>query len=204
MKLYYVSGACSLAPHIIARELGLAVDLVRVDVATKQTSDGRDFRRINPKGSVPALELEDGTVLTEGPAIDQYLADLVPESGLAPASGSFERYRLQEWLNWISSEVHKGFGPLWSKDTPETVHEQTKEKLAEKFGFLDRHLTSAEFILGHYTVADAYAFAVISWAPLYAIDLGRWPNLSRYHARIAARPAVRSAMAAEGLLAEAA
>ena len=204
MKLYYFPGACSLAPHIIAHELGLPLELVRVDPATKRAVDGQNYRAINPKGSVPALELDDGRVLTEGPAIDQFLADLVPDADLAPPAGTFERYRLQEWLNWVSTELHKGFGPLWASDMPAGVQRQTKDKLAERIGYLDRHLATSEYALGSFSVADVYAFVVLNWAQLFAIDLGRWPNVARYQARIAARPAVRAAMQAEGLIAEAA
>ena len=204
MKLYYAPGACSLAPHIIAQELGFPVELVRVDLATKRTEAGGNYRSINPKGSVPALELDDGRVLTEGPAIDQFLADLKPDAGLAPPAGSFERYRLQEWLNWVSTELHKTFGPLWASDTTAEVQQQTKDKLAERIGYLDRHLASSDTMLDTFSVADAYAFVVLNWASLFAIDLGRWPNVARYQARIAARPAVRAAMEAEGLMAQAA
>lgn len=204
MKLYFVPGTCSLAPHIVAREAGIAVDFVQVDIATKRTLTGADYRTINPKGSVPALELDDGQVLTEGPAIMQLLADLAPTSGLAPENGTLPRYRLQEWLNWISTELHKGFGPLWQKDTPAATQATAKASLAVKFGYLDRHLAASEFLMPQFTVADAYAFAVLGWARFFAIDLARWPNLAAYVARLGGRPSVKAALVAEGLVADAA
>lgn len=204
MRLFYIPGTCSLAPHIVAREAGLDIELAQVDIATKRTADGLDYRSVNPKGAVPALELDDGQVLTEGPAIVQFLADLAPAAELAPANGTFERYRLQEWLNWISSELHKGFGPLWSKDTPPETQAAAKANLALKFGYLDRHLATSEYLLGGFSVADAYAFAVLGWAKFFAIDLARWPNVAAYVARLAARPAVRRALVTEGLVADAA
>jgi glutathione S-transferase len=201
MQLYYTPGTCSLSPHIVAREAGIEIDLVKVDIATKLTESGADYRRINPKGSVPALALGDGRMLTEGPALVQYLADLRPDSGLAPANGSFERYQLQEWLNWVSTELHKGFSPLWRKDTPQDVQQATKEALALKFAYLDHHLGTSPYLLADFSIADAYAFAVLGWAKFFAIDLARWPNVAAYVARIAARPAVRAALVAEGLIA---
>lgn len=204
MKLYYAPGACSLAPHIIAKELGLRIDLVQVDLASKRTSAGTDYRTINPKGSVPALELSNGRVLTEGPAINQFLADLAPKGAMAPPAGSFERYELQEWLNWISTELHKGFGPLWSSEASEEVRVATKAKLAERLDFLERRLAQGDYLLADYSVADAYAFTVLGWARLFAIELAAWPAVARYYTRIGARPAVRAAMIAEGLIAQAA
>lgn len=201
MLLYYTPGTCSLSPHIVAREAGIDLDLVKVDLATKLTDTAADYRRVNPKGSVPALVLDDGRVLTEGPAIVQYLADLRPDSRLAPANGSFGRYRLQEWLNWISTELHKGFSPLWRKDTPPDVQQAAKEMLSLKFAHLDQHLGMSPYLLAEFSVADAYAFAVLGWAKFFAIDLARWPNLAAYVARLAARPAVRAALVAEGLIA---
>jgi glutathione S-transferase len=201
MQLYYTPGTCSLSPHIVAREAGIEIDLVKVDIATKLTESGADYRRINPKGSVPALALGDGRMLTEGPALVQYLADLRPDSGLAPANGSFERYQLQEWLNWVSTELHKGFSPLWRKDTPQDVQQATKEALALKFAYLDHHLGTSPYLLADFSIADAYAFAVLGWAKFFAIDLARWPNVAAYVARIATRPAVRAALVAEGLIA---
>lgn len=204
MKLYYVPGTCSLAPHIIAREAGIDLDLVPVDIATKRTADGGDYRAINPKGAVPALEVASGEVLTEAAVIVQFLADLVPEAGLAPANGTLERYRLQEWLNWIASELHKGFGPLWLKDTPQATQAAAKAALAQRFGFLDRHLAGSDHLLSAFSVADAYAYVVLSWASFFAIDLARWPHLAAYVEQISTRPAVTAALVAEGLIADAA
>lgn len=200
MKLYYTPGTCSLAPHIIIREAALDVELVKVDLAAKLLEDGTDYRRINPRGQVPALELDDGLILVEGPAIQQFLADLDPAAGLAPANGTFDRYRLQSWLNFISAELHKGFSPLWKKDTPEASQQQAKALLAERFALLDQHLAGRTWILDGFSAADSYAFAILRWSPFFAIDMARWPNLSAYMARIEARPAVRAALREEGLL----
>jgi len=204
MKLYYVPGTCSLAPHIVAREAGIDLDLVPVDIATKRTADGGDYRAINPKGAVPALQLASGEVLTEAAVIVQFLADLRPEADLAPATGTLERYRLQEWLNWLSSELHNGFGPWWLKDTPQATQAAAKTSLTLKFGYLDRHLARSDFLLSAYSVADAYTFVVLGWAKFFAIDLARWPHVAAYMARIAARPAVKAALMAEGLITDAA
>ena len=200
MKLYYAPGACSLAPHILAREAGLDLDLVRVDLATKRTEAGDDFAAINPKGAVPALLLDDGSLLTEAAIVLQYLADLRPEAHLVPAHGSLERYRLLVWVNYVATELHKGFGPLWKQDTPAEMRRIVKDQLAAKFSYLDRELASRDFLAGDaFTIADAYAFTILGWAKFMAIDLARWPNLSAYVARIAARPKVREALVAEGL-----
>ena len=201
MRLYYTPGACSLAPHIVAREADLPFDLVSVDLATKKTADGADYLAVNPKGAVPALRFDDGLVLTEAAVVLQYLADQAPEAGLIPPSGSIERYVTQEWLNFVATELHKGFAPLWRKDTPANVREATKETLAAKFSYLDTILSERPYLAGAaYSVADAYAFTILGWAKFMAIDLARWPNLTAYLARIGARPKVREALAAEGLL----
>ena len=204
MKLYYAPGACSLSPHIVLREVGLPFELERVDFATKKTESGADFNKINPKSQVPTLTLDSGEILTEGPVIVQYLADRRPESGLVPPAGSMERYRVQEWLNYVTSELHKAFGPLFNDNTPEAFRGMIKEKLANQFDYLNRHFATHQFLAGSkFTAADAYAFTVINWSrsPRVAIDLGRWPNLTAYMERIAARPKVRDAMKAEGLIA---
>jgi glutathione S-transferase len=198
MKLYFKPGACSLSPHIVLRELGLPFDLDRVDTKAGKTANGKDFRSINPKGYVPTLQLDDGTVLTEGVAIVQYLADRKPEAGLAPKADSSERYQLQEWLNYIATELHKGFGgPLFtaaSDDTKRTV----REAYGKKLDFLSEHLKAHQFLLGErFTVADAYLFTVLSWSNGRGIELERWPVLKKYFDRIAARPAVRAATQAE-------
>lgn len=200
MKLYYSPGACSLSPHIVLRELGLPFSLVKVDLKTKRTADGADYLAVNGKGYVPALELDDGQVLTEGPAIVQYLADRKPEAGLAPPNGTLERYRLQEWLNFISTEVHKQFSPLFAPNTPDATKEAQRERLAGRFEWLSKQLASKDYLLGKaFSVADAYLFTVLNWCGFVGLDLGKWPVLAQYHARIAARPAVQEALKAEGL-----
>ncbi len=200
MKLYMKPGACSLASHIALRESGLPFDLVKVDLATKKTEDGGDFLAVSPKGQVPTLSLGAGDVLTEGAVILQYIADQAPASGLIPAHGSRERYRVQEWLNFIGSEVHKTFSPLFRPTTPDAYKAITKENLAAKFAILDRHLAGKNFLMGDgFTVADAYAFTVVGWTKPMGIDLSGWPNLTAYMARVAARPAVREALTVEGL-----
>ena len=200
MKLYYATGACSLSPHIVAREAGLEVSLVKVDLATKQTSDGRDFTAINPKGYVPAIELDNGELLTEGPAIVQYLADLRPDAGLAPAAGTLARYRLQELLGYINSELHKTYGPLFnSKITPE-LRQDREAYLRKRYGLIEKLLAGKSYLLGdHFSVADAYLFTVTNWARSVKFDLSDFPNLLAFQERVVARPAVQAAMTAEGL-----
>lgn len=198
MKLYFSPGACSLSPHIVLRELGLPFDLVKVDLATKQASDGMDFRTINPKGYVPTLATEHGQVLTEGVAIVQYLADRKPESGLAPANGSFARYRLQEWLNFISTEIHKSYSPLFNAAMPDAVKEMYMAKLKQRFGELDVVLAKQDFLTGdQFSVADAYLYTVLRWNHYFKIELTPWPALAKFYARVDARPAVQAALAAE-------
>jgi len=200
MKLYFSPGACSLSPHIVLREVGLPFALEQVDLATKKTKRGDDFSAVNPKGQVPVLQLDDGAILTEGPAIVQYLADRNPASGLAPANGTLDRYRLQEWLNYITSELHKGFTPLFKPNTPDAYKTITRDNLANRFGYLDRHLAGRPYIMGErFTVADAYAFTVVGWSKYMKIDLTPWHNLKTYMDRIAGRPKVQEAMKAEGL-----
>lgn len=201
MKLYYSSGACSLSPHIVLREAGLKFDLVKTDLKSKKFDGGADFLAVNPKGQVPVLELDNGQRLTEGPAIVQYLADQKPASGLAPANGTMERYRLQEWLNFITSELHKGFSPLFRDNTPAEFKEIAKANLASRFDYLDKHLAKNQFLMGNgFTVADAYAFTVVNWSNYLKIDLGKWPNLGAYMKRVAGRPKVQEALKAEGLV----
>jgi glutathione S-transferase len=202
MKLYYAPGACSLSPHIVSREAGLAVDLKKVNLKDKTIDGGGDYRQVNAKGYVPALEV-DGQVLTEGPAIVQYLADQKPDSGLAPKAGSFERSKLQEWLNFISTEIHKGFSPLFKPNTPDDYKKIVKENLAARFDWLDKQLAGKDYVTGKaFTVADAYLFTVLRWSEPTKIDMSRWPNLVAYLARVAARPKVKEALRAEGLLKE--
>lgn len=201
MKLYFSPGACSLSPHIVMREAGLDVELIRVDMATKKTADGEDFTAINPHGFVPALRLDDGHVLTEGPVIIQYLADRVPDHKLAPAAGTFERLRLQETLAFISTELHKGFSPLFNKECPDAWKQVVKATLARRFTGLDATLTDQPFLLGQqFTVADAYLFTILNWTKFVGIDLAPYTHLVAFQARVAARPAVQAALEAEGLL----
>lgn len=204
MKLYYAPGACSLSPHIVSREAGIALDLQKVNTKDKSMEGGGDYRTVNPKGYVPALDLGDGQILTEGPAIVQYLADQKPESGLAPKAGTIERYRLQEWLNFITSEIHKSFSPLFKPNTPDDYKKIAKENLGARFEWLDKQMAGREYLMGAFTVADAYLFTVVNWSGFVGIDLAKYPNLAAYQKRVAARPKVREAMKAEGLLKDAA
>ena len=198
MKLYYAPQACSLAPHIVLRELGLAFDPVRVDNRSKLTADGRDFLAINPKGYVAALELDNGQVLTEGPAILQYLADLQPKAGLAPANGSWERVRLQEMLNVISSVVHGGMAWLFSTAIDDAVKALFRERLFKRFALLDQTLVRQDYLLGGtFGVADAYLFSVLRWTEGFAIDLQQWPGLERFQVRIGERRSVQEALVLE-------
>lgn len=198
MKLYYAPDTCSLSPHIVLCELGLEYELVKVDNRSKLTANGRDFRTINPKGYVAALELDNGQILTEGPAIVQYLADLKPESGLAPRADSWARVRLQEWLNFITSEVHAGSALLFNPALPEDVRSIFREKLFRRFDFLQDTLIEKVYLTGPtFSVADAYLFTVLGWCKFFSIDLKRWPVLSAYMANISARPAVQAALLAE-------
>lgn len=198
MKLYYAPDTCSLSPHIVLCELGLEYELVKVDNRSKLTADGRDFRTINPKGYVAALELDNSQILTEGPAIVQYLADLKPESGLAPRGDSWARVRLQEWLNFITSEVHAGSALLFNPALPEDVRSIFREKLFRRFDFLQDTLNEKVYLTGPtFSVADAYLFTVLGWCKFFSIDLNRWPVLSAYMANISARPAVQAALLAE-------
>jgi glutathione S-transferase len=203
MKLYYAPGACSLSPHIVSREAGIAVELKKVNLKDKVVEGGADFRKVNSKGYVPALELDNGQVLTEGPAIIQYLADQKPETGLAPKAGSFERYKLQEWLNFIGTEIHKGFSPLFNPKTPDEYKKIARENLAGRFDWLDQQLAGKDYLTGKsFSVADAYLFTVLTWTKPMQIDLGKWPNIAAFVARVSARPKVKEAMKAEGLIKE--
>ncbi|HEY4039371.1 MAG TPA: glutathione transferase GstA [Burkholderiaceae bacterium] len=201
MKLYYAPGACSLSPHIVMREAGIPVQLVSVDLATKKTEEGSDFKPINSKGYVPTLELPDGQRLTEGPAIIQYLADQAPARGLAPAAGTIERYRLQEWLNFLSSELHKQFSPLFDPASESSTKTRLAEKIGGRFDWITRQLGSRDYLMGSaFSVADAYFYTLLNWCRPVGIDLARWPSLAGYKARVEQRPAVREALKAEGLL----
>jgi glutathione S-transferase len=201
MKLYYSTGACSLSPHIVAREAGLPLTLVRVDTKSKKTANGDDYWAVNGKGYVPTLELDDGSRLTEGPAIVQYLADRVPQKQLAPTHGTMERYRLQEWLNFITSEIHKQFSPLFDPSMPDEAKAKFRDKLAGRFDWIVKQLGDRPYLMGStFSVADAYLFTVLNWSKWTGIDMSRWPVLQEYVARIAARPEVQTAMKEEGLI----
>jgi glutathione S-transferase len=201
MKLYYAPGACSLSPHIVLHETGAKFDLSKVDFATRKTTEGEDFNAVNPKGSVPALRLDDGEVLTEGAAIVQYIADKQGATQLAPAAGTKERVRLQEWLNFIASELHKGFSPLFNAKTPEEYRVIIKETLAKRFAYLDKVLADRDYLMGkNFTVADAYLFTILTWRHPLKVDISACKNLQAYFDRVGARPKVKEAMQAEGLL----
>jgi glutathione S-transferase len=201
MKLYYSPGASSLSPHIVLCEAGIPVELVKVDLRAKTLPDGSDYTLINPKGYVPTLELDDGRRLTEGPAIVQYVADHQPASRLAPRPDEFERYRLQEWLNFTASELHKSFSPLFNPGASEDWKNASRTRLESRFDWLSSQLADRQFVMGEqFTVADAYLFTVLSWARHVKIDLSRWPALAGYVERVRARPAVQEAQRAEGLI----
>ena len=201
MKLYYSPGACSLSPHIVANEAGLAIDLEKVNLAEHKTESGQDYMAVNPKGYVPALRLDDGSVLTEGPAIVQYLADQKPASGLAPAAGTIDRYRLQEWLNFIGTELHKSFRPLFNKASSDDVKNTAKTSINKRLGYLNDQLASRQYLMGgNFTVADAYAFTIVNWTNFVGIDLKPYPNVGAYMGRVAARPKVQETLKAEGLV----
>ena len=200
MKLYYSPGACSFAPHIALIEAGLPFEAVKVDLRKHTLADGSDYYAINPKGYVPLLELDNGERLTEGPAIVQYIADHAPASGLAPAAGTMARYRLMEWLNFISSELHKSFSPLFNQATPAEAKQIFVDKILGRLKWVDGQLEGRDYLMGErFCVADAYLFTITNWAAPVGIDITDLKNLSAYRARVAARPAVKEAMQAEGL-----
>ena len=200
MKLYYSPGACSMSPHIVLHETGLAHEAIAAPTKTHKLPDGTDFYTINPLGYVPFLVLDDGRTLREGPAIVQYLADLAPEKKLAPPAGSFERYQLQEWLTFIGTEIHKNFSPFFGGPANDEYKAAIKERLLGRLAFVDQQLEGRDFLMGaQFTVADAYLFTVSNWAQHVAIDLAHLKNLTAYRARVAARPAVQATMKAEGL-----
>lgn len=200
MKLYYSPGACSLSPHIVLREAGIPFGLEKVNLKTKKTDTGADYDAINPKSYVPALVMDNGELLTEGPAIVQYLADQAPEKKLAPPAGTLERYRLQEWLNFISTEIHKSFGTLFNPAVPEEMRNAVKARLGKRLDYTASALEGKNYLLGDiFSVADAYLFTMLRWTHPTGIDLPSWPALKGYFDRVAARPAVVSAMQAEGL-----
>ncbi len=201
MKLYYSPGACSLSPHIVLRESGLPFTPVLASTKTHQLADGTDYYTINPKGYVPLLELDNGERLSEGPVIVQYIADQVPDKKLAPPAGTMARYRLMEWLNFTTSELHKGFSPLFNPAVPDAAKEISRKKLGERLAWVDGQLAGKQYLMGDtFTVADAYLFTVAGWGQYVGVDTKPLANLSAYMARVAARPAVQEALKAEGLL----
>lgn len=201
MKLYFSPGACSMAPHIVAREAGYQFDLEKVDIPNKKTAGGEDFWKINPKGYVPALRLDDGELLTEVGVIIQYLADQKPESGLAPKAGTMERYHLMEAVNFAATEIHKQIGALFNpKMTPE-MKEVQLGVIERRFNALEKALEGKQYVMGEkFSVADAYLFTVLNWTGMHKIDLGKWPNIKGFMARVAARPKVQETLKAEGLI----
>jgi len=200
MKLFYKPGACSLAPHIILRETGKAFTLEAVDLMTKRLGDGSDYLAINPKGQVPALQLDDGTLITEAVVIMQYLADSVPQKNLLAATGELSRYKTLEWLNYIATELHKGFTPLFRPDTPDEYKPTVRGLLEKKLSFVNGELASREFIAGdHFTIADAYLYNVLRWARAIKLEMGSLSNIDAFMARVAARESVIATLGAEGL-----
>jgi glutathione S-transferase len=201
MKLYYSPGACSLSPHIALAEAGLTVDYVKVNLREKKTEAGDDYLKVNPKGQVPVLGLDGGGVLTEGPAIVQYIADKAPNAKLAPANGSNERYQLQEWLNLITSELHKSFSPLFNPTMPEEAKNIFRERISKNLAYINGQLAGKDYLMGsQFTVADGYLFTILRWAIGQKFDLAQHPNLKAYFDRVSARPKVKEAMLAEGLI----
>jgi len=201
MKLYYSPGACSLSPHIVLLEAGAKFDLAKVEFPSKKTSDGEDLLTVNPKGAVPTLRLDDGDVLTEGAVIVQYIADQAGNTTLAPAAGTKERLKVQEWLNYIASELHKSFSPLFKPTTPDAYKAIVRANLDKQFAYLDKTLAGKDYLTGkNFTVADAYLFTIMNWRHLHKMDISAYKNLATYLDRISARPKVKEAMQAEGLL----
>jgi len=201
MKLFYSPGACSLSPHIVLNELDLPYTVEKVDLKQHKTASGTDFYTINGKGYVPALQLDNGEVLTEGPAIIQYLADQKPQANLLPPAGSLERARVQEWLNFIGTEVHKTLAALFNPSISAEAKSKTIETLGKRLGFVDKALLGNDFLTGkHFSVADDYLFTIVNWAPMLGIDLSPWPTVVAFQKRVASRPAVQKTLQAEGLI----
>ena len=198
MKLYFSPGACSQAPNIAFHEAGLPVELVRVDTGTHKLKDGTDYYAINPKGYVPAVQLDSGEVLTEGAALLQFIGDQKPETGIIPKSGTLERFRANEWLTFISSEIHKGFSPLFNPGLDDAAKTVFRDKLAKRFDGLEKHFATHQYLMGErFTVADGYLYTILSWSPGVGIDLARWPHLAVFRQRVADRPQVKAALQAE-------
>jgi glutathione S-transferase len=201
MKLYFAPGACSLSPHIVLRESGTDFELEQVNNQEKKTKTGTDYWTVNAKGQVPCLELDNGEKLTEGPVIVQYVADQKAATGLAGAPGTMERYRIQEWLNFIGSELHKTFGPMFRPTTPDAFKDLSRQNLGKRFDWLDKQLAGKQYLMGDkFSVADAYLFAVLRWSPRVNVDISNWPNIKAYVDRVGARPKVQEALKAEGLV----
>ncbi|MCX7106616.1 MAG: glutathione transferase GstA [Methylococcales bacterium] len=201
MKLYYSPGACSLSPHIVTCEAELPLELIKVDLNNKLTETKEDFQQLNPNGYVPLLILDDGNQLTEGPAIVQYLADQAPDKKLIPLAGTFERYKAQQWLNFISTEIHKSFGLLFNPAASDATKELAVDILKKRLAIVAEQLSSQPYLLGEtFSVADAYLFVTLSWGQYVNVDISRWPALARYADKISERPAVQKAMKAEGLI----
>ena len=200
MKLYFAPGACSLSPHIVLREAGQNPELIQVNLQEKKTKDGGDFTKINPKGQVPVLQTDDGDTLTEGPVIVQYVGDKAPGSKLVPPAGSKERYKMQEWLNFITSELHKGIGPLFRPTTPDAYKELSKTNVSNRFKWINDQLAGKQYLMvDTFTAPDAYLYVMTRWAGRVGIDIAQWPNLKAFNERVAARPKVQEAIKAEGL-----
>ncbi|MFC4160500.1 glutathione transferase GstA [Chitinimonas lacunae] len=200
MKLYFSPGACSLSPHIVLQESGLPFTLEKVDLRTHQTAGGTDFYQINPKGYVPALQLDDGQLLTEGPAIVQYVADLAPDKKIAPPNGTLGRVRLQEWLAFIGTEIHKGYSTLWNRDASASDKDAAWKKLSQRYDLVEKQLAEQDYLLGQFSAADAYLFVCTNWAGMHQRSLDNWPKLQAFMTRMKARPSVQAALKAEGLL----
>jgi len=201
MKLYYMTGACSLASKISMREAGLNFELVKVDRHTRKAADGLDFREVNAKDYVPALTLDNGEVLTENAAVLQYIADRNPAAKLAPPEGTLDRYRLTGWLSFIGSEVHKNFSPLFNAEASDDVKQYARKMLTKRLGYLEKAMGSRTYLMGEqFTVADAYLFVVLGWGVHVKLDIGQWPQLKRYVERVGARPHVIEALKSEGLI----
>jgi glutathione S-transferase len=200
MKLYFSPGSCSLSPHIVLREAGANFELEQVNNQEKKTKSGKDYWTVNPKGQVPCLELDNGDKLTEGPVIVQYIADQKPAAGLAGAADTMERYRIQEWLNFTTSELHKTFGPIFRPTTPDAFKDISRANLGKRFDWIDQQLAGKQYLMGDkFSIADAYMFTVMRWSPRVNIDISKWPNIKAYVDRVAARPKVQEALKAEGL-----
>ena len=200
MKLYFSPGSCSLSPHIVLREAGANFELEQVNNQEKKTKSGKDYWTVNRKGQVPCLELDNGDKLTEGPVIVQYIADQKPAAGLAGAAGTMERYRIQEWLNFTTSELHKTFGPIFRPTTPDAFKDISRANLGKRFDWIDKELAGKQYLMGDkFSIADAYMFTVMRWSPRVNIDISKWPNIKAYVDRVAARPKVQEALKAEGL-----